>query len=76
MRRHATYSADNEVLCKALCHNISCLIQSMYELNIKPEFLVHTIDPAEFLRYGLSVVGTNKMTATVMTIRHSTPSPC
>lgn len=28
----------NEVLCKALCHNLVCLIQSMYELRIKPEF--------------------------------------
>jgi hypothetical protein len=28
----------NEVLCKVLCHNICCLIQSMYELDITPEF--------------------------------------
>ena len=28
----------NEVLCKVLCHNICCLIQSMYELNIEPTF--------------------------------------
>jgi len=28
----------NEALCKILCHNLCCLIQSMYELNIKPEF--------------------------------------
>jgi hypothetical protein len=28
----------NEALCKVLCHNICCLIQSMFELNIKPEF--------------------------------------
>ena len=28
----------NEVLCKALCHNISCLIQSMFELNVQPNF--------------------------------------
>lgn len=28
----------NEVLCKALCHNIRCLIQSMHELNLKPKF--------------------------------------
>lgn len=28
----------NEALCKILAHNICCLIQSMYELNIKPEF--------------------------------------
>lgn len=28
----------NEALCKVLAHNICCLIQSMYELDIKPEF--------------------------------------
>lgn len=28
----------NEALCKILCHNICCLIQSMFELNVKPEF--------------------------------------
>ena len=28
----------NEALCKVLCHNLCCLIQSMFELNIKPEF--------------------------------------
>ncbi len=29
----------NEVLLKVLCHNIVVLIQSMFELNIEPEFL-------------------------------------
>ena len=28
----------NEALCKILAHNICVLIQSMYELNLKPEF--------------------------------------
>jgi transposase len=28
----------NEALCKVLCHNLCCLIQSMFELNLKPEF--------------------------------------
>jgi transposase len=28
----------NEALCKVLCHNICCLIQSMHELHIKPKF--------------------------------------
>ena len=28
----------NEALCKALAHNICCLIQEMFELGIKPEF--------------------------------------
>ena len=29
----------NEALLKILCHNICCLIQSMYELGIEPNFL-------------------------------------
>lgn len=28
----------NEALCKILAHNLCCLIQSMFELNLKPEF--------------------------------------
>lgn len=28
----------NEVLCKILCHNICCVIQSIYELGIEPHF--------------------------------------
>jgi transposase len=28
----------NEALCKVLCHNLCCLIQSMFELNLKPKF--------------------------------------
>jgi hypothetical protein len=27
-----------DALYKILCHNICCLIQSMYELNLKPKF--------------------------------------
>jgi hypothetical protein len=28
----------NEALCKVLCHNLCVVIQSMYELNITPDF--------------------------------------
>ncbi len=28
----------NEVLCKVLCHNICCVIQSIYELGVEPTF--------------------------------------
>ena len=28
----------NEALCKVLAHNLCCLIQSMFELKIKPDF--------------------------------------
>ena len=30
----------NEALCKILCHNICCVIQSMYEFGIQPTFAV------------------------------------
>jgi hypothetical protein len=29
----------NEALCKVLCHNLCVVIQSMYEVNITPEFM-------------------------------------
>lgn len=28
----------NEALCKVLCHNLCCLVQSIYELGIEPAF--------------------------------------
>lgn len=37
--RSKTQTAQiNEALCKVLCHNLCVVIQSMYELNITPEF--------------------------------------
>ncbi len=38
LRSRTQTSQFNEVLCKVLCHNICCLIQSMHELNLKPKF--------------------------------------
>jgi len=35
----------NEVLCKVLCHNICCLVQSIYELGLEPTFW--TSEPKE-----------------------------
>ena len=29
----------NEILCKVLCHNLSCLVHAMHELGIEPSFL-------------------------------------
>ena len=37
--RSKTQTAQvNEALCKVLCHNICCLIQSIFELGIEPTF--------------------------------------
>lgn len=38
LRSKSKTAQINEALCKILCHNLCCLIQSMFELNIKPEF--------------------------------------
>jgi transposase len=37
--RSKTHAAQvNEVLCKVLCHNLVCLVQSMYELGVEVTF--------------------------------------
>lgn len=38
VRSKTDTAMKNEVLCKVLCHNICCLIQAMYELDVKPAF--------------------------------------
>jgi hypothetical protein len=38
LRSKTDVAMTNEVLCKILCHNICCVIQSMYELGIEPTF--------------------------------------
>jgi transposase/predicted nucleic acid-binding Zn finger protein len=38
LRSKSKTAQINEALCKVLCHNICCLIQSMYELNLRPKF--------------------------------------
>jgi transposase len=38
VRSKTDVAMANEVLCKVLCHNICCLIQSLYELGIEPTF--------------------------------------
>lgn len=38
LRSKTDVSQVNEALCKVLCHNICCLIQSMFELGLKPKF--------------------------------------
>ena len=39
MRSKTETAQINEALCKVLCHNLYVVIQSMYELNITPEFM-------------------------------------
>ncbi|HYN86505.1 MAG TPA: hypothetical protein VER32_14750 [Pyrinomonadaceae bacterium] len=38
LRSQTKRAQINEALCKALCHNICCLIQAMHELGLKPKF--------------------------------------
>jgi transposase len=38
VRSKTNTAMTNEVLCKILCHNICCVIQAMYELDIEPTF--------------------------------------
>ena len=38
LRSKTAVSQTNEVLCKVLCHNLCCVIQSIYELGIEPAF--------------------------------------
>lgn len=39
---------DNEILCKALCHNICVVIQEMFVLGIEPNFCASD-DPAQIM---------------------------
>ncbi len=38
LRSKTRVAQINEALCKILAHNICCLIQSMFEFGVKPEF--------------------------------------
>jgi transposase len=38
LRSKTATAQINEALCKVLCHNICCVIQSMHELGIEPTF--------------------------------------
>ena len=39
LKSKTTTAQVNEALCKVLCHNLCVVIQSMYELNVTPEFM-------------------------------------
>jgi transposase len=38
IRSRGVTAQVNEVLCKVLCHNLCCVIQSMYELGVEPDY--------------------------------------
>ena len=38
LKSKTTIAQTNELLCKILCHNLCCVIQSVYELGIEPNF--------------------------------------
>jgi len=38
LRSKTTVAQVNELLCKILCHNLCCLVQSFYELGVEAEF--------------------------------------
>lgn len=44
LRSKTEIGQDNEILCKALCHNICVLIQEMFELGISADFLEQVRD--------------------------------
>jgi transposase len=38
LRSKTPVAQVNELLCKVLCHNLCCLVQSVYELRVEPQF--------------------------------------
>ncbi len=38
LKSKSKMAQTNEILCKILCHNVCCLIQSIYELGVEPNF--------------------------------------
>lgn len=38
LRSKSLTAQTNEILCKVVCHNICVLIQSMYEMEVEPDF--------------------------------------
>jgi len=47
LRSKSDTAMANEALCKVLCHNLCCLIQSMYELGIKTQFWGEDVEPVQ-----------------------------
>lgn len=51
LRSKSATGQINEVLCKILCHNVCCLIQSIYKLGVEPTFWNEY--PLPVLRYSV-----------------------
>jgi transposase len=47
LRSKGTTAQHNEVLCKVLCHNLCCLVASIYELGIEPTFWTEAVTAQE-----------------------------
>lgn len=54
LRSRTKTAQVNEALCKILCHNLCCVIQSMFELKIEARFWAEApleeLRPKAFLR--------------------------
>jgi hypothetical protein len=51
LRSKTEIATKNELYCKLICHNLSCLIKAMYELGLGAEFLI-----ASFRKGGESIL--------------------
>ena len=40
LRSKTDVAMKNEILAKAICHNITCVIHEMYELGVNPDFII------------------------------------
>ena len=40
LRSKTTLAMTNEILAKVVCHNLTCVIHTMYELGIDPDFTI------------------------------------
>ncbi len=65
----------NEVLCKFLCHNICCVIQSQLELGIAPEFWQDAAKPAEPAPASKEPVATDEPAAAEPTVAEPATQP-
>jgi len=43
LRSKGDIAQCNEVLCKVPCHNLCCLVASIYELGIEPTFWTEAV---------------------------------